>query len=564
MSPGGAVATTDALRVLVHGELISMDSLFRRASGQLMHVTSLPPRIAGESHPDGHPGTDGPWAVGDLGSGDIGPSAYEFVRFLHASKQRWWQILPTGPVGYGFSPYQSPSSFAGNPLLISPALLVRDGLLRQEDWDSAIADIQRDDLQRVNFEKSSSKRMELLRIAFRRFQQTRHDLHGAWEHFRHEQGYWLYEHCLFTACKAYHQDRAWTEWDPALVRREHGALQHWHEQLRTACDFEAFIQFIFERQWQELRRYAAEHGVGIIGDIPIFVSMDSSDVWSGQHLFELDERGQPTVVAGVPPDYFSATGQRWGNPLYRWDVHRQSGFEWWIKRFRRILQWCDLVRIDHFRGFESYWEIPSGYPDARIGQWRPGPRHDLFHAILHAFGKGPGQELPVIAEDLGFITPEVHQLRDAFGFPGMRIVQFGFGGGVASSIDLPHNYPVHCIAYTGTHDNDTVVGWYESVAGEGSTRSQAEIDAEKQFAMRYLGCSPEQIHVGMMRAIWGSVACLAISPIQDLLGLPASARMNTPGTSTGNWMWRCPTGRLGPSVSGWLGEFTETYGRNSR
>jgi 4-alpha-glucanotransferase len=482
---------------------------------------------------------------------------------LHASKQRWWQILPTGPVGYGFSPYQSPSSFAGNPLLVSPALLVRDGLLRQEDWDSAIADIGPEDLHQVNYEKSSSKRMELLRMAFRRFQQSRQDLHGALDQFRHEQSHWLGEHCLFTACKSFHHDVSWTQWDPGLVRRDPGALHHWQEQLRIACEFEAFIQFLFERQWKELRQYARELGVGIVGDIPIFVSMDSSDVWSGQHLYELDSNGNPTVVAGVPPDYFSATGQRWGNPLYRWDVHRQNGFDWWIRRFRRVLDLCDLVRIDHFRGFEAYWEIPSHYPDARIGQWRPGPRHDLFHAIMHAFGKSSGDELPVIAEDLGFITPEVHQLRDAFHFPGMRIVQFGFGDGVASSLDLPHNYPVHCIAYTGTHDNDTVVGWYESVAGEGSTRSQQEIDAEKRFALRYLGCPASEIHVGMMRAIWSSVAALSLSPIQDLLGLSAQARMNTPGTSSGNWVWRCPSNRLVPSVAEWLGEFTTTYGRSA-
>ena len=543
-----------------------MDSLFRRASGQLLHVTSLPARLRGHSHADHMPGTDGPWSIGDLGAGDIGPSAYEFVRFLHQSKQRWWQILPTGPVGYGFSPYQSPSSFAGNALLISPALLVRDGLLKQEDWDAAVSHFHENDAHKVHFEKSSSQRMELLRMAFRRFQQSRHELHGgelnsAFEQFRHDQSHWLDEHCLFTASKAYHSDKAWYEWEPSLARREPSALAHWYDKLRIACDFEAFIQVLFERQWAELRRYAAELGVGIIGDIPIFVSMDSSDVWSGQHLFELDSNGRPTVVAGVPPDYFSVTGQRWGNPLYLWDAHRQSQYDWWIRRFKRILQLCDLIRIDHFRGFESYWEIPANHPDARIGEWKPGPRHEFFHAIRHGLGHAQQGELPVIAEDLGFITPEVHALRDAFHFPGMRIVQFGFGGGVATSLDLPHNYPVHCIAYTGTHDNDTVVGWYQSVAGEGSTRTQAEIDAEKRFALQYLGCAPSEIHRGMMRAIWSSVAAIAISPIQDLLGLPADARMNTPGTSTGNWTWRCPPGRLDVAQADWLGEFTYTYGR---
>jgi 4-alpha-glucanotransferase len=537
-----------------------MDSLFQRASGQLIHVTSLPARLPGKSQRDHHVGTDGDWSVGDLGSGDVGPAAFEFLRFLHRSGQRWWQILPTGPVGYGYSPYQSPSSFAGNPLLISPAFLVRDGLLRQEDWESAIADVRDEDLESVCFERVASRRMELLRMAYRRFQHQRHDLHGVFDDFRHQHASWLQEHCLFTACKGYHDDRPWNQWDPALARREPEALAHWADKLRTACEFEAFIQFVFDHQWRELRAYARELGIGIIGDIPIFVSMDSSDVWSGQHLYELDASGHPTVVAGVPPDYFAANGQRWGNPLYRWEAHRSQEYDWWIRRFRRTLQLCDLIRIDHFRGFESYYEIPSEYPDARIGHWRPGPREEFFYAVAKGLGAREGQELPVIAEDLGFITPEVHALRDHFRFPGMRIVQFGFGGDT-SSIDLPHNYPVHCVAYTGTHDNDTVVGWFQSVAGEGSTRTQAEIEAEKAFALRYLACRPDQIHIGMMRAIWSSVACLSISPIQDLLGLPAEARMNTPGTTSGNWLWRCATGVLSHELADWLGDFTGTYGR---
>lgn len=539
-----------------------MDSLFRRASGLLLHVTSLPARLHVYSHIDGEMGTDGPWSMGDIGSGDIGPSAFEFVRFLHYAEQRWWQILPTGPVGYGWSPYQSPSSFAGNPLLISPALLVRDGLLRQEDWESATSDTHGEEFQRVQFERSAWRRMELLRMAFRRFEQQRHDLKGAFEEFRHAQRHWLEEHCLFTACKAAHHDQPWYEWDRALARREPSALAHWADKTRTACDFEAFNQFLFEHQWRELRSYAAGLGVGIIGDIPIFVSMDSSDVWASQHLFELDQDGRPTVVAGVPPDYFAIDGQRWGNPLYRWDVHRETGYAWWIQRFRRTLELCDLIRIDHFRGFESYYEIPASNPDARVGTWRPGPRHEFFQAISRSLGVSPGSELPVIAEDLGFITKEVHDLRDAFGFPGMRIVQFGFGG-PATSIDLPHNYPVHCIAYTGTHDNDTVVGWYRSVAGEGSTRTQDAIDAEKEYALRYLGCAPESIHLGMMRAVWGSVASLAIAPVQDLLGLGSEARMNTPGTSHGNWAWRSPSGRMTQGQAEWLSGFTRAYGRQA-
>ena len=538
-----------------------MSSLFARASGLLLHITSLPARPLGTA-PNGLPGTDGEWSAGDLGSGDLGPSAYEFVRFLKRSGQRWWQILPTGPTGYGFSPYQSPSSFAGNPLLISPALLVRDGLLKAEDWNDAIRENQNpaeSHFAHADFETSASKRMELLRVAFRRIQNQRTELHSHIDAFRQAQGDWLEEHCLFIASKNFHNDLAWNDWDVSLKRREPHVMAAWRDKLRVACDFEAFIQFLFERQWHELRRYCIDNGVGIIGDIPIFVAMDSSDVWSKQDLFELDGSGNPTVVAGVPPDYFAVLGQRWGNPLYRWSEHQRTGNEWWIRRFQRMLQLCDMVRIDHFRGFEAYWEIPAAMPDARIGQWQPGPRDDFFQSLQNALG----DQLPVIAEDLGFITEEVRGLRDRFGFPGMKIIQFGFGGGTSNSLDLPHNYPVHCIAYTGTHDNDTTVGWFNSQAGEGSTRAQHEIDAEKAFALRYLSCEPQSIHIGMMRAIWSSVACIAIAPVQDILGLPASARMNTPGIASDNWTWRCEPNLLSPKVANMLGEMTNAFGRTA-
>lgn len=537
-----------------------MSSLFARASGLLLHLTSLPARSL-ESEVNNLPGTDGVWSLGDVGSGDLGPSAYEFVRFLRRAGQRWWQILPTGPTGFGFSPYQSPSSFAGNPLLISPALLARDGILRIEDWHDAVRSSLNGGVESssANFELSSSKRMELLRMAFRRLQNQRGEFHSQLDAFRQSQRDWLEEHCLFIACKNFHNDRAWNDWDIALKRREPKALVDWAEKLRVACDFEAFIQFLFQRQWLELRAYCIENGVGIIGDIPIFVAMDSSDVWSQQHLFELDANGDPTVVAGVPPDYFAVLGQRWGNPLYRWEEHRRTGYEWWLRRFTRMLQLCEMVRIDHFRGFEAYWEIPAQMPDARVGQWRPGPRDAFFHALQKSFGK----DLPVIAEDLGFITEEVRGLRDRFGFPGMKIIQFGFGEGSSSSLDLPHNYPVHCIAYTGTHDNDTTVGWFNSQAGEGSTRSQSEINAEKEFALRYLHCDSSHIHLGMMRAIWSSVACIAIAPVQDMLGLSASARMNTPGIASGNWTWRCERSWLTEDVADSMRGLTEAFGRCS-
>lgn len=546
-----------------------MESLFRRAAGQLIHVTSLAPRLPGIASQNSQYGTDGPWSLGDTGTGDIGPAAYEFVRFLHRAGQRWWQILPTSPVGYGFSPYQSPSSFAGNPWLISPALLVRDGLLKPEDLDEARQELSAEDLHRIDFSKLAHRRQELLRLAFRRQPVARPDWTTGWEEFRHRQRGWLEDHCLFTACKTSHQDRPWHEWETGLQRRDSQTLRTWQERLHGACEFESFVQYVFDRQWTELRNYARSLGIGIIGDIPIFVSMDSVDVWAHQHLFELDDHGRPICVAGVPPDYFSETGQRWGNPLYRWDQHQLTQYAWWIDRFQRVLECCDLVRIDHFRGFESYYAIPAEYADARIGQWREGPRHGFFQSIAAGLSKAPdqelrgiGQELPVIAEDLGFITPEVHRLRDDFGFPGMRILQFGFGDGQATSLDLPHNYPAHCVAYTGTHDNDTVVGWYQSVAGSASTRTQEQIDREKRFALRYLDCTPDRIHQAMMRAIWRSVARLAITPIQDLLGLGSEARMNVPGTTAGNWTWRCPPGLLTEPTADWLGELTATYGRS--
>lgn len=537
-----------------------MSSLFSRSSGLLLHITSLP--AFGAPHGNGLHGADGIWAAGDVGSGDLGPSAYDFVRYLSAAGQKWWQVLPCSPTGYGFSPYQSPSSFAGNALFISPALLVRDGLLKLEEWNDASTSFPLNPRNtQINFEQTSSKRMELLRIAFRRFQNQRQDLHPAFDEYRQKHHSWLDDHALFIACKADHDDRAWFDWEPELVRREAGALEQWRDKLRTSIEFESFIQFLFDRQWNELREYARTQGVYFIGDIPIFVAMDSSDVWANQHLFELDQNGHAYVVAGVPPDYFSATGQRWGNPLYRWDVHRDSGFNWWMRRCSRMLEQCDLIRIDHFRGFEAYWEIPSEMPDARVGVWKPGPRDDFFHTLRYCLG---GEELPVIAEDLGFITQEVHDLRDRFQFPGMRIVQFAFGGADPESLDLPHNYARHCIAYTGTHDNDTVVGWYESKAGEGSTRTQSEIDKEKTFALRYLNTQPSDIHLAMTRAIWSSVACISIAPVQDILGFDTTARMNTPGTSTGNWTWRCPMGAMDSASAEWLADMTEVYGRESR
>ena len=554
-----------------------MESLFHRSAGQLLHVTSLPHE---------------PQSGWDFGSGDLGPGAYEFVKFLSRAHQRWWQVLPVGPVGYGYSPYQSPSSFAGNPLLISPELLVRDGLLDEQDAQSASAAIRahgarasgeqanREQANReyvtgeqVDFEQTAAVRLSLLRRAFERRGGMDARWHQGWDEYRHQQREWLDEHCLYAALKVHHHESAWTQWEEGLRRREEGELLRWRERLREECEFESFVQYEFDRQWSQLRAFASDSGVRILGDIPIFVSMDSSDVWGNQHLFELDQEGHPTVVAGVPPDYFSEFGQRWGNPLYRWSEHQRDGYRWWIERFKRVLQWCDLVRIDHFRGFEAYYAIAADSPDARIGEWREGPGEDFFRSVARGFSDAAGSsaaqglgefrsgELPVVAEDLGFITDGVRRLRDAFGFPGMRILQFGFGSGGAGSQDLPHRYSVNSVSYTGTHDNDTVVGWFQSQPGQGSVRTAEEIERERTFALRYLDCRPEDIHWAMIRAIWSSVSCLAISPIQDLLGLGSRARMNTPGSVGGNWGWRCGSGMLTERLAERLGELTKTFER---
>jgi 4-alpha-glucanotransferase len=460
--------------------------------------------------------------------------------------------------------------------------LVRDGLLDEQDAQSGSATIkthgdhatgEQANREQVDFAQTSAVRMSLLRRAFERRGGMDALWHQGWDEYRHQQREWLDEHCLYAALKVHHHESAWTQWDQGLRRREEGEMLRWRERLREECEFESFVQYEFDRQWSQLRAFASEFGVRILGDIPIFVSMDSSDVWGNQHLFELDQEGQPTVVAGVPPDYFSELGQRWGNPLYRWNEHQRDGYRWWIQRFKRVLQWCDLVRIDHFRGFEAYYAIAADSPDARIGEWREGPGEDFFRSVSRGFSdtggpsaaQGLGEfrsgELPVVAEDLGFITDGVRRLRDAFGFPGMRILQFGFGSGGAGSQDLPHRYSVNSVSYTGTHDNDTVVGWFQSQPGQGSVRTAEEIERERTFALRYLDCRPEDIPWAMIRAIWSSVSCLAISPIQDLLGLGSQARMNTPGSVGGNWGWRCGSGMLTERLADRLGELTRTFER---
>ncbi len=494
-----------------------------RAAGVLLHVTSLP---------------------GPLGIGDLGPAARRFVDFLAAARQGLWQILPLGPTGFGDSPYQCFSAFAGNPLLISPELLVEEGLLDAGDLRGAPSG----DATRVDFAALIPWKRALLARAARRFAAEAGQGGAAREYERFcSEHAWLEDFALFMALKEAHRGAPWSAWGRDIARRAPGALERWRARLAAASHEQRFSQFVFHRQWRALRRHAAQRAVRLIGDLPIFVAHDSADVWANRELFSLDERGRPTVVAGVPPDYFSATGQLWGNPLYRWDVLAGRGYDWWIERLRGALELVDVVRIDHFIGFTRYWEVPGTAQDATQGRWVPGPGAALCRALREALGG-----LPIIAEDLGEVTPEVEALRDAFELPGMRVLQFAFGGD-ADNPFLPHNYPARCVAYTGTHDNDTALGWFAAAPAE-----------ERSFAQRYLARSGEDFAYDAIRAVMSSVAERAIVPVQDVLALGSEARMNRPGVADGNWAWRLAPDALGDWHAARLREMAELYGRAAR
>ena len=505
---------------------------FSRSSGVLLHPTSLP---------------------GRYGVGDLGAEAYRFIDFLAASGQTLWQVLPLGPTGYGDSPYQSFSAFAGNTLLVSPERLLAEGLLDERDLDDAPS-LPPD---RVDFGAAIEFKNKLLRRAFEHFHHaTDTSLRGAFETFSQRESAWLDDYALYRAMKDARNGVAWNKWEPPMVRREPGALAAAREGLREQVSAQKFYQFLFFKQWHALKRYANERGVSVVGDIPIFVAHDSADVWTHPRLFKLNEDGSPRVVAGVPPDYFSATGQLWGNPLYDWERLRADDFRWWIARVSAMLRTVDILRIDHFRGFAASWEIPGGDTTAERGQWVNAPGRELFEAIKRTLGT-----LPILAEDLGVITPDVEALRDDFGFPGMRILQFAFGGD-SKNIDLPHNYHRDIAVYTGTHDNDTTVGWFKSEAGAGSTRTPAEIEAERKFCLDYLNSNGREIHWDFIRAVLASVGNIAIIPLQDLLGLGNEARMNLPNSTDGNWAWRYAEGALTNDLRDRLKELIELYGRN--
>jgi 4-alpha-glucanotransferase len=493
--------------------------LDRRRGGILLHPTSLP----------------SPYGIGDLG-----PAAYDFLDYLARAKQSLWQVLPLGPTGFGDSPYASPSAFAGNPLLIAPQPLLEQGLLDPSDLEE-LASLPAD---QVDYGRVLPLKRQVLETAFRRgHAQFRSKL----ESFRQSQVAWLDDFALFLALKD-QLGSTWTEWAPALRDRDPEALARARAELTEETAFHVFGQFLFFEQWTALRARANALGIAIVGDIPVFVAHDSADVWAHQDLFKLDERGGPTVVAGVPPDYFSATGQLWGNPLYDWQAMAAEGYDWWIRRFRHLLELVDLVRIDHFRGFEAAWEVPAGALTAVDGTWVKGPGAAVFQAIASALGGG---QPPVIAEDLGLIDDEVRALLKSTGFPGMKVLQFAFGGG-SDNPYLPHNYAdPNCVVYSGTHDNDTTRGWYAAASAH-----------ERDHIRRYLGADQSDIAQQLIRLALSSTANTALVPLQDVLGLGSEARMNTPGAPESNWAWRFQADQLDPERADCLAQLTETYGRS--
>jgi len=511
---------------------MTVPTLKERASGVLLHITSLP---------------------GRHGIGDLGDEAYRFADFLAESRQSWWQTLPIHPVGAGNSPYRSMSVFALSPLLISLEHLARDGLLEQD----ALRPDYRLHESRVSYRPARHFREVLLRQAHARFLgRGSAVMKQEFERFRAEQALWLRDFALFAALKHARANHSWTNWPKDLRDREPAALSKIGKEMRDEIHFHEFMQFLAERQWFWLRAYCAQRGIGLIGDLPIYVDHESADVWTHPDLFLLDAEHQPTHVAGVPPDMFSATGQLWGNPLYRWDVLSERGFDWWVSRLQSELRHFDVVRLDHFIGFHRYWEIPVDARTAQTGRFRPGPGAAFFSAAQSRL-----RDLPLIAEDLGLIVPEVERLRDQFQLPGMRVLQFAFDSGLADNSHLPHHYPRNCVVYTGTHDNDTTAGWYYGNEGVETARRRTDLRREQFYAMEYMGSDSREIHWSLMRVGFASVANTAIFPAQDILGLGSEARMNFPGTPTGNWEWRMVANSLTPLHAERLRRLTETYGR---
>lgn len=507
------------------------DSLSReRQAGVCLHITSLP----------------GPYGIGELGD-----AAYTFIDAMVRMNLKVWQFLPTGPTAYADSPYQPLSTFAGNELLIDVAMLIRSGFLSSNEADSLLA-LPKD---QVDFATLIPKKNALLQRAAGRFgAQASAGIRAEFEQFLHEfDAAWLHDYALFRVLKAQHRDRAWTEWNSEYRRRDTTALRVIEKSAAQQIAGIKVLQFLFRRQWDQLRNYAIERGVQLFGDMPIYIALDSADAWANRELLETDENGVPTHVAGVPPDYFSEDGQLWGNPLYRWEKHASGGFRWWIERARSATAQADIVRIDHFRGLESYWSIPFEAGTARIGEWRPGPGADLFDALRNAMGR-----LPFVAENLGVITAEVEALRSRFGLPGMRVLQFEVANPAfnADSIDAAS------VCYTGTHDNDTTAGWFHG--GPGDTRSPEQVQHDQAMVLKNTGANPETIARDLVQCAFATKASLAIAPMQDLLGLGSGARLNIPGTSSGNWRWRLLAEQLEPAVLDATAAIVREAGRSAR
>lgn len=496
---------------------------FPRSSGILLHPTCFPSRF---------------------GIGDLGLEAYRFVDFLRESSQQFWQILPLGPTGFGNSPYMSYSAMAGNPLLISPEKLQDEGLLIDEDF----ANLPEFPADRVDFEQVIQSKTPLLQKACERFKTNASPLQQKeFAGFCQSTANWLDDYALFMALRDTHEGASWHTWEPEIAKRKPEALDEWRERLTSEIFYHKFLQFEFFRQWSKLKNYAKLGGIQIIGDIPIYVAHNSAEVWAHPEIFCLDEEtGEAALMAGVPPDYFSATGQLWGNPVYNWERLQQEDFHWWIERFRALLDYVDLIRIDHFRAFAAYWAVKEGETTAINGEWIEAPGEAFFEVLNEKLGK-----LPIMAEDLGIITPDVEALRDRFEFPGMKVLQFAFGSG-PGNVYLPFNYERNFVVYTGTHDNNTTVGWFNELS-----------DNERDALLRYLGCtSSEGIHWDMIRMALSSVANQAIFPLQDILGLGAEARMNFPSRSEDNWDWRYRSDALTEEVRDRLKTMTENFGRS--
>ncbi len=493
-----------------------------RASGILLPVSALP---------------------GKYGIGCFSKEAYEFVDFLEQAGQKYWQILPLGPTGYGDSPYQSFSTFAGNPYFIDLERLIEEGLLKKEECDEAWFG---EDSERIDYGAIYENRFVILKQAYFRFIKQVPD---EYEAFKQENAFWLEDYALYMAIKNYYHDKGIDEWEARILKRDSNRIHYYSIILHEQTEFYCFLQYKFFEQWKKLKQYANQKGISIIGDLPIYVAYDSADTWANPKLFQLDEQMQPIAVAGCPPDAFAKTGQLWGNPLYDWEYHKETGYEWWVKRIKNCFQLYDVLRIDHFRGFDAYYSIPYGSKDATNGEWKDGPGLELFEILKKNLG-----EVPIIAEDLGYLTERIKKLVKDTGYPGMKVIQFAFDSREESDY-LPHNYDHHCVVYTGTHDNDTIKGWYQTISEE-----------DRQLSIDYLNnekSSEEEIPWDFIRLAEASVADLCIIPLQDYLSKGSEARMNVPSTLGGNWCYRFCKEELTEELARRIRKVSGLYGRNS-